>query len=494
MNLIALARKVVLCVIALFASIGAMSAWAENVVPANSPDAKAEPQPAQEREEDRRPLPPNDINPITAGATEITAKNAPPDFVYQAWDWPKAAGANGPVLLGSTTAALDGTLDFKSLTQKPAAGDTILVRPASPRPPSRREFLDAGVAVTAPAAAAASDIDKYPTVIVGYQQSGANSASSSGRLYVDISYGHALSDNAKSFLKNTRMFGNVRVGSSSQTASSTVGGFVAGLAGTESSLQLNQVASVAEFFVGMDYSPSFLQSTDGKNRFAAFAEFGGLGSLQSSNLDSTYAFPANPSQAYTLLVAAEAAQQKQLGLTNVPTIPTTCTTSTEIPGVANNCMFVEFEQQQPYFNQEAYIGIKYAYHAGEAENPGLLSIGAGANNAVNRKMDFNALHLDGYAPFQVPAGKSGAKPTIPVIYFFGSASLAFNHSKFPNVNNFIPLNPVSSVVYENLVQAPSASNTYVIPTMPQRQEYYSIGVGVSLTDIWSTLFSSKSSN
>jgi hypothetical protein len=427
------------------------------------------------------PLAAGDISGIAAGAKEIKASHGAPGTGYQVWDWPKGTAANASKVLGDAMAQSDGSLDFTALSSAVASGDKILVVRAYCQQPSEYEWNELGVSVSSDPSVNAN---KYPTVIVGYQQSGANSASSSGRFFIDLHYGHPLSD-TNPFLKNLRLFGNARVGSSAQNASSTVGTFVTGLAGTENTLELNQVASVAEAFVGTDYTFSAMSTKDNKGRFSVFGEFGGQGTLQSSDLDNTYAFPVNPSQAYTLLVAAELKQQQQLGTTGSPTITTTCVTSTKITGVADNCMFVEFQQQQPFFNQEAYVGLKYSYFV--SSYPGSISIGGGANNAVNRKMDFNALRLDGFAPFKIP----GTNPTIPVLYFFGYANLAYDHSHFPKVSNFIPLNPTSSVVYQNLVQTPSSANTYVIQTSPQPQESYSIGIGVSLTDAWNILFGKK---
>ena len=74
----------------------------------------------------------------------------------------------------------------------------------------------------------------------------------------------------------------------------------------------------------------------------------------------------NTSQAYQLLVAAEKSVQ---GPNPTTSIPTTCVVggSPKIAGVADNCMFVQFAQQQPYFDQEAFVGLKsISYFPGSA--------------------------------------------------------------------------------------------------------------------------------
>jgi|GEM_PF-5363624 len=330
-----------------------------------------------------------------------------------------------------------------------------------------------------------------PSVVVGYQQSGANSADSAGRLYINVHFNHPLRfhnpDGAK--LDHVRYFGNVQVGSSAQNASSTVGNYVAGLTDTAKNLQLNQIASVAEFLFGGEYV-MLPHSTQSSYRFSLFGEYGAQGTLQSSALNTFYAFPAQGTQAYTLLVQAEAAQTPSPSTT----IPGTCVvgSSPKITGVANNCMFVEFAQHQSYFDQEAYTGLMFTtYYPGQDTPPGVVSIGFGANNGVNQDMSFNALRIDGFMPFKIPVAEGASKPSIPVLYIFGYANLAIDHHNFPTVNNFIPLAAASSVIANNVVQTQSPDNTYVIRTQPHPQEYYSIGVGVSLKDVWSMLFGSK---
>lgn len=439
------------------------------------------------------------IAKATAGDEEVNATKAEAYQTYLLFDWAKpvkstTAGSSAsakPVKLGMATAAEDGTLDFTGLSQPLGAGDTIRALDAADASKllaalakGKYDWPELGVVV----ADAPVTTTEAPKVIVGYEQSGANSADSSGRLYADVYYSHALRhDPNSSEPARMRIFGDVRIGSSAQSASSTIGTFVTGLSGTVSSLKLNQVASVAEFLTGLEYSFPKLSQPDGA-RLSIFGEYGAQGALQSAELSNTYAFPANTTQAYQLLVAAEKSTQ---GPNPATSIPTTCVVGSKptIPGVANNCMFLEFSQQQPYFNQEAYLGVKSVSFltVGKKLAPDVISIGFGANNSVNRNMNFNAMRIEGLVPFALPTGTGSAKPAVPMIYLFGYANLAIDHSHFPNVNNFIPLNASSSVIVNNQVQTSSANNTYVIYTKPQPQEFYSIGVGVDLLDVWSKL-------
>jgi hypothetical protein len=351
------------------------------------------------------------------------------------------------------------------------------------------ECTPAQIQVGAPPAA--SSTSNLPRIIVGYEQSGANSANSAGRLYADSYYGRAISTTGP--LARARIFGDANIGSSAQNANSTLGGFATGLSGTASSLKLNQVASVAEFLTGAELSLTPPNGND-NSRLALFGEYGATGSLQTAELTNIYAFPANTTQAYSLLVAAEAANDAKNGVTNpTTTIPTTCVvgSSPKITGVANNCMYIEFVQQQPYFNQEGYVGLKMVTPLtdGTLSNsvPDVISIGFGANNAVYRRMRFKTLRVDGFVPFSVPPSGGNTKSSVPVFYIFGYACLAFDHSVFPNTNNFIPLDASSTVNVGGVPQSPNSGNTYVIYTTPQPEEYYSIGVGVDLKSVWGSV-------
>ncbi len=359
---------------------------------------------------------------------------------------------------------------------------------------------------SAPMSTAASSSTPATRVIVGWEQSGANSANSAGRLFSEVYFGHGLRSANHAVQKNAsdgkkgidgaqksgnessrwHIFGDVRIGSAAQNATTTVGSFVTGLSGTATSLKLNEIASVAEFLTGLEFSP-VPSASERPFRFSIFAEYGATGNLQSAELNNIFAFPANTSQAYALLVAAE---KNQRNSSHATTIPTTCVvgSSPKIQGVADNCMFVEFSQQQEYFDQEAYVGPRFVFFTPLTNSaPNVISVGVGANHAVNRNMDFNALRIDGLAPIPVPGASGGSEPSIPVFYLFGYVNLALNHSQFPNIHNFIPLDAASSVTVNGVPQTPSAENTYVIYTNPTAEEYYSIGVGVDLANIWTKI-------
>lgn len=455
------------------------------------------------------------IDNVTAGDLVVTASNADAGTDYELWEWPAPAGeqqpdatatpaaapaaaksSSQPIWLDTTTAQPGGDLDFKDLAQPPDANATVRILTSTDAAALRKDLTTPETSQPGTVVKQAV-VGETPRAIVGYEQSGANSADSAGRLYMDIYSSHVLrrSHTSPNSFSPLRIFGDVRVGSSAQSSSSTVGGFVTGLSGTVNGLKLNQIASVAEFLTGMEYS--FLHSKGTRpSRLSFFGEYGATGMLQSAELNNTYAFPTNTSQAYQLLVAAEAKQQSSNPTTATTTIPSTCVVggSPKIPGVANNCMFIEFIQQQPYFDQEAYIGLKSVsfLNSSSAQNgaPAVISFGLGANNAVNRDMRFNTMRFDGFVPLTVPTVK-GTKPSVPVFYLFGYADLAIDHSNFPNVNNFIPLDAASSVNAGGVPQTPSSSNTYVIYTKPHAQEYYSIGAGVDLFNVWSTLFPAK---
>lgn len=78
---------------------------------------------------------------------------------------------------------------------------------------------------------------------------------------------------------------------------------------------------MAEFLAGVEVGTRS-QNSDG-SRLSLFAEYGATGTLQSAELDNIYAFPANTSQAYALLVAAETANNKN-NSNPTTTIPNTC--------------------------------------------------------------------------------------------------------------------------------------------------------------------------
>jgi hypothetical protein len=368
-------------------------------------------------------------------------------------------------------------MDFKGIAQAPAAGDIILLTSVSG-------------AILANATTAPSTTKESPRVIVGYEQSGANSANSAGRLYADAYYGRMVK--AIGQRGQARIFGNATIGSGAQNSTSTVGSFVTGLSGTAGSLKLNQVASVAEFLAGVEVGTRS-QNSDG-SRLSLFAEYGATGTLQSAELDNIYAFPANTSQAYALLVAAETANNKN-NSNPTTTIPNTCVvgSSPKITGIANNCMFVEFAQQQPYFDQEGYVGAKMVtfFTNGSSSNsaPDVISLGFGANNAVYRRMRFKTMRFDGFLPFSVPPNGDKSQPSVPVFYIFGYACLALDHPSniFADANNFIPLDASSTVNVSGAPQTPSSGNTYVIYTSPQGKEYYSLGVGVELKSVWGSV-------
>lgn len=132
--------------------------------------------------------PPPSIQKVTAGDTDITVENPVAGTDYDLYKWtPGVAGAAAPaacaigtcVYLGIAKAQSSKPMDFKGIAQAPAAGDIILLTSVSG-------------AILANATTAPSTTKESPRVIVGYEQSGANSANSAGRLYADAYYGRMV--------------------------------------------------------------------------------------------------------------------------------------------------------------------------------------------------------------------------------------------------------------------------------------------------------------
>jgi hypothetical protein len=164
--------------------------------------------------------------------------------------------------------------------------------------------------------------------------------------------------------------------------------------------------------------------------------------------------------------------------------------SSKITGVADNCMFVQLTGSQPFYDQEGYVGIKtvsFLTQTNYAKSaPMVLSLGFGLNNEVNRKMDFNAMRVEGFVPYAISTGSSNL-----ILYFFGTGNFALHHDRFPSDSNFIGLDPASNVVVSNLPQTPTASNTYAIMTQSHPQEFYSVGAGLDIRSLI-TLLTKKS--
>jgi len=431
-------------------------------------------------------------SPLYAGATEVQAVNGEAGKTYKLLKNVKVDEAGSGIELSTAKTATDKSLTFSvSALHK---GDILRVVEETASASSKDSLVTVEPSVTMPQGV-------QTRMIVGYQQGGANSSDSAGRVFLDIYTSRPLPFKTMIPLRWT---GNIRVGSSSVDATSTVGKYVAGFSGSIGSLQLNQIASVAEFVTGFEHQlnpPSENlegQSENMPQRFilSGFVFYGASGYLQNSELNQTFAFPANNTQAYALLVNAEASNAGSIG--SPTTIPTTCnfSASSKIPNVADNCQFIQFHKQQPYFPQQLYGGLKLASYnlnksgAWSDNSPAQVSIGFGGNQAITRNLRLNTVKIEGFVPMYLPASNAAAS-ALSHIYLFGTCNLALNHDKFINSGNYIPLDPISKVTINNLVVTPGSANTYVISSRPTPQETYSIGVGVDLLKFLPSLFRSN---
>lgn len=331
----------------------------------------------------------------------------------------------------------------------------------------------------------------HARVIGGYQQGGASGADSSSRFFFDTAVEYQIKQS------RFHVIGGARIGSGAQDASAILGDYVAGLAGTVKDLTLNKIASVGEGWAGfqVDLLP---QGADPKEvMLSTFAMYGINGYLQAAELNQTFAFPANTTQAYALLVEAQENSKNQS--TPPTTITDTCVVgpSPAIPGVADNCQFVRFHMSQPHFYQEAYLGLKVegyralwgtpSTHSSKAS----LSAAWGFNEIVGKYRRPSTVRLEGFLPLSLPGllGSGDNKTDLP-IYLFGTAEINYKRNGLTSTpDNFIGLDDISTVkTTDGIVLSPSAINTFTITSTRQTRDLYSIGVGIDLISAYHFIF------
>ncbi|MBT9330276.1 hypothetical protein [Paracidobacterium acidisoli] len=337
-------------------------------------------------------------------------------------------------------------------------------------------------------------VGEQTRLILGYEQGGASGADGEGRLFLDFYSNRAIPDT-----HGFRWIGNVRIGSSAQTQTATLGDFVAGLASEENSLKLNAVASVAEFLTGLEYPLNrgyarqyADQSTPEMERFsfAAFAIAGASGYLSSNELNQTFAFPADTSQAYQLLVQMD--KNQKYATTTPTTIGQICVnpdaSTNKVKNVSDSCDFAEFHKTADRFDREAYGGIKLTTHYLDSYGkwqyspPALVAFGIGVDEAVKTNTHFGVARVEGFLPVPLPISSgSHSSSAISALYVFGTANIAIHHGKNASPNTFIGLNTSDSVkTADGATINPSANNTYVIQVRSVSRDLYSIGVGIDL--------------
>jgi hypothetical protein len=317
-------------------------------------------------------------------------------------------------------------------------------------------------------------VGEFARTIVGFQQSGANSADSAQRFFLDLWLSTPSPFNViwqdpwktdPNFGSRLRFWGDVRITSTPQQIQSSLGDFVVGFAGQVAALKVNQVAQSAELMGGGEFrlfkwgaTNNRLLSFDSsaRERFALYFTLGGGFTTPIEPLSFTQVF-VNPTPGTEPNFDNQIAK---LGLTN------------QIAGKE----FIAFvSQDRAKFLGQFYGGIRtktfyYDRYTDEPLRrfPATLDVLIGQNQSVTGGIYRHAvLRLDGFYPLPYQSAK--------FVYLFGTSDLVLGGPRGET--------PILLQAGTNAPPIPDPSIFLMPPLRQLNRDQYRIGAGIDIIQL-----------
>lgn len=332
--------------------------------------------------------------------------------------------------------------------------------------------------------------------ILGFQQTGASSASSNQQFFFDFYInrpiistrfrfgcqagdltvdGYSSQDPKPECEQHFHWWGNVRVASYPQTISAPVGTFVASFDSEITNVPVNKLAQAAEFLTGLEYIlksssyPVVGRNEDSRQRYS-LGLFAGFGAT--SPLDSTD--PGNFNIYYT----------PPSGSPQLPLF------QKEYPGVTSTYIAFTPPDHNLFYSQ--YLaGVRYTTHFADQQTgapfsspPALVSIAMGQNEQVTQGLLRGVVaRFDAFYPLPLTGRRGNSSPwqAFDGIYLFGSAQLRIAR---PSVKSPLILQTAPTDVHGY------DSDVTVYPIRTNR-DLYMIGVGVDTVQVVSSIVNGR---
>ena len=311
----------------------------------------------------------------------------------------------------------------------------------------------------------------YMRTIVGLQQTGASSAESAQRFFLDVftsrplsfSYNKRGGQRKDQLGPLFRWWGDVEISSVPKQINDTTVQLVSTFSQSVGNLKVNEIAQSADFDTGLDMRlTSFhrpFQSASGSDRVSLSLITGGgaSGILQTNDTPSIFAVPAANSPQLPLFLSIYTKRGFPVDANGAPT-------ATHI-GL--------YEPDRSHYYRHYFAGFRLMNHnLGQSggmndARAAMLDLTVGQDEAVTGgQLRGPVIRVNAFTPFQFGTGNKAND----VIYFFATASLATN-----------PVQTQNRVFLEPAVNVTATDPTVaLVPIRHSTRDSYRLGVGIDL--------------
>lgn len=318
-----------------------------------------------------------------------------------------------------------------------------------------------------------SNVNKlYTRAVLGFQQSGASSASNTQKPFLDFFFtAPIIRGNNSKFFPRLSMWGDIRFTSAPQQQTATnvaLSAFSSTFLNTVTDGKVNDLVQSFEFLAGLDfklYEPQEASNLFGlrqKSIVSFIASFGASNPLSSQQSAQIFQVPKLPGGAdnpeFTKLF------KEAEGKTNIAFVPS----------------------ERDRFYRQYYGGFRLRTVYYDEENkplnisPAIFDFVIGQNEAITESLSGYILRLDGFYPFPI----KGAD----FIYLYGTAQLKLGKQQNKTPIPFI-LAPATSITIPNNDTAIVQINDS--PFLRSNRDRYSIGLGVDIIKLYQRLTQPK---
>jgi hypothetical protein len=356
----------------------------------------------------------------------------------------------------------DGTRTWKAETVTDANGDYNITVPAGAAEQCVVTASVADFSVEAPVTNSGTanlellirPMGEFSRAIVGLQQTGASSAKSTQRFFMDLTLSAPLpwGESHPFFGRRARMWGSARITSVPQQITSGVAEFAGAFAQKVGDVKVNELAQGVEFLVGGEYR----LTGGGASRFGTFGSQTSTRFTISFIVGGGVITPFNPRDTIEIFKVFR----------DAPSLPS-------VPEGKEFIAFVSPDRDR--FFRQYYGGFRLQTYYFDHRNPDIplkrypatLDITYGQNEAVTGgRFRGGVIRLEGFYP------------------------LPYDHLKFINLFGTALIKPTRTQITDPLIleSAPTGTtvpaNNVFLFTAPQiNRDYYRIGVGIDLISL-----------
>lgn len=293
--------------------------------------------------------------------------------------------------------------------------------------------------------------------VIGYEQSGASSATKSQKYFFDLYLSKPLPIPQKidpDFGERLRAWGNIRFTSVPQSGDVGIGTFATTFVANAAAIEVRKAAQVIDFSAGLEYRlfgnsgllPSFDRQTKQKFSLSFIAGFGAI-------------TPTSPREAIQVFEVFK----------DAPGLP---------PGLENKKFVAFVPLDRDRFFRQYFGGLRLQtffftpFNAPKQRFPAMLDVTYGQNEfATGGRFRGGVFRLDGFFPLPYDSLK--------FINLFGSAVLKPSRTKTTAPLILRPVNP-------GTVPVP-ADNVGIVNVPQENRDYYRVGVGIDFISFIQTL-------